>query len=117
MTKALEIAPLVGPRTLITLSKRSDGELREDPKLVEPEADRYKRLEAMGRALAMFPSAVERIRDIEARNLALKYRVEVLEAVLVSAGSVLSEDGVREYLAAYVMGVELISRVDAARSS
>lgn len=39
----------------------------------------------------------------------LRSALKVVEA----ARSVLSEDGVREYLSAYVMGVELIDRLDA----
>jgi transposase len=38
-------------------------------------------------------------------------RIAKLEGVVEALRSVLSEDGVKEYLSAYVMGVELIDRV------
>ncbi len=38
-------------------------------------------------------------------------RLAKLEAVAQAAKSVLSEEGVKEYLSAWVMGVELIERV------
>ncbi len=38
--------------------------------------------------------------------------LEKLRAIAAAACSVLSEDGVKEYLSAYVMGVELIDRLD-----
>ena len=43
----------------------------------------------------------------------LKLRVAELEMVAEAAKPLLSEDGVREMLSCYVMGVELINRLEA----
>lgn len=43
----------------------------------------------------------------------LTSEVERLKAVVEAASSVLSEDGMREKVSCYVMGVELIERLDA----
>lgn len=42
-----------------------------------------------------------------------RYELASAEAVIEALRSVLSEDGVREHLAAYVMGVETMNRLDA----
>ncbi len=42
----------------------------------------------------------------------IKHDMPKLIAAVEAAQSVLSEEGVKEYLSAYVMGVELINRVD-----
>lgn len=67
MTRALEILPYMKPKVVASFSQRSDGELRQDPILMAPEAERLVRVEAIGCALSMFPDAVERIRDLDAR--------------------------------------------------
>ncbi len=53
-------------------------------------------------------------REYGMRMLAEKARIKTwdqLESILEALRSVLSEDGVKEYLSAYTMGVELIERI------
>lgn len=47
------------------------------------------------------------------QNTELKAELASAKAVIEALRSVLSEDGVREHLAAYVMGVETMNRLDA----